>query len=182
MNVKFIFISSGLTLMEKQRRGTAHHLLDIAFDNADPIPSNFSANAGPSQWFNENLDQSQREAVAFALASRDISIIHGPPGTGKTTTIVEYILQEAMKRDAKILCCAPSNIAVDNLVERLGRKKQLKLIRLGHPARLLESIQRFSLESVVMENYQDVKNALREDLNQCFVRFTFNLLSFIPFY
>lgn len=76
-----------------------------------------------------------------------------------------------MKRDAKILCCAPSNIAVDNLVERLGRKKQLKLIRLGHPARLLESIQRFSLESVVMENYQDVKNAIREDLNQCLVRF-----------
>lgn len=92
---------------------------------------------------------------------------------GKTTTIVEYILQEALKRDAKILCCAPSNIAVDNLVERLGRKKQLKLIRLGHPARLLESIQCFSLESIVLENYQDVKNAIREDLNQCFVRFYF---------
>ena len=95
---------------------------------------------------------------------------------GKTTTIVEYILQEALKRDAKILCCAPSNIAVDNLVERLGRNKELKLIRLGHPARLLESIQRFSLESIVMENYQDVKNALRQDLNQCFVRL--NLLKF----
>jgi ATP-dependent RNA/DNA helicase IGHMBP2 len=78
-------------------------------------------------------------------------------------------LQEALKRDAKILCCTPSNIAVDNLVERLGRKKELKLIRLGHPARLLESIQRFSLESILIENYQDVKNALREDLNQCFV-------------
>jgi ATP-dependent RNA/DNA helicase IGHMBP2 len=181
--------------MEKQRQGIAHHLLDIAFDKADPIPSNFSADTGPSQWFNENLDQSQREAVAFALASRDISIIHGPPGTGKhsldfnfnmklifigkTTTIVEYILQEAMKRDAKILCCAPSNIAVDNLVERLGRKRQLKLIRLGHPARLLESIQRFSLESIVMENYQDVKNAIREDLNQCFVRLNLILISLI---
>jgi ATP-dependent RNA/DNA helicase IGHMBP2 len=176
--------------MVKQREGIAHHLLDVAFDNADPIPSNFSVSTGPSQWFNENLDQSQREAVSFALASRDISIIHGPPGTGKyfldfnqnlklffigkTTTIVEYILQEALKRDAKILCCAPSNIAVDNLVERLGRKKQLKLIRLGHPARLLESIQCFSLESIVMENYQDVKNAIREDLNQCFVRFNFD--------
>lgn len=156
--------------MIKQRQGIAHHLLDVAFDNVEPIPTNASLNDGPSQWFNENLDESQRDAVTFALASRDISIIHGPPGTGKTTTIVEYMLQEALKRDAKILCCAPSNIAVDNLVERLGRKKQLKLIRLGHPARLLESIQRFSLESIVMENYQDVKNALREDLNQCFVR------------
>ena len=77
-----VLFSSGLTLMEKQRRGIAHHLLDIAFDNADPIPSNFSADAGPSQWFNENLDQSQRDAVAFGLASRDITIVHGPPGTG----------------------------------------------------------------------------------------------------
>ncbi|CAF1230518.1 unnamed protein product [Adineta ricciae] len=159
-----------LDLMIKRRQGIAYHLLDIAFDNGEPIPSNFSQNAGPSQWFNENLDESQRDAVNFALSSRDISIIHGPPGTGKTTTIVEYILQEALKRDAKILCCAPSNIAVDNLVERLGRKKQLKLIRLGHPARLLESIQRFSLESIVTENYQDVKNAIREDLNQCFTK------------
>jgi ATP-dependent RNA/DNA helicase IGHMBP2 len=98
---------------------------------------------------------------------------------GKTTTIVEYILQEALKRDAKILCCAPSNIAVDNLVERLGRKKQLKLIRLGHPARLLESIQHFSLESIVTENYQDVKNAIREDLNQCFVNSIFSLHKFL---
>ncbi|CAF4360321.1 unnamed protein product, partial [Rotaria sordida] len=44
----------------------------------------------------------------------------------KTTTIVEYILQEALKHDGKILCCAPSNIAVDNLIERLGRKKEFK--------------------------------------------------------
>ncbi|UJR28820.1 hypothetical protein I4U23_010044 [Adineta vaga] len=169
-DVTYRRLKHGLTLMMKQRQGIAHHLLDIAFDNDDPIPSNFSQNTGPTQWFNENLDESQRDAVSFALASRDISIIHGPPGTGKTTTIVEYILQEALKRDAKILCCAPSNIAVDNLVERLGRKKQLKLIRLGHPARLLESIQCFSLESIVTENYQDVKNAIREDLNLCFTK------------
>ncbi len=69
--------------MVKQREEIAHHLLDIAFDNSDPIPSNFSESTGPSQWFNENLDQSQRDAVNFALASRDLSIIHGPPGTGE---------------------------------------------------------------------------------------------------
>ncbi|CAF1488530.1 unnamed protein product [Rotaria sordida] len=91
------------------------------------------------------------------LLSITVSIIHGSPRT------------EALKHDGKILCCAPSNIAVDNLIERLGRKKEFKLIRLGHPARLLESIQCFSLESIVMENYQDVKNTLRKDLNQCFI-------------
>ena len=68
--------------MIKRRQGIAYHLLDIEFDNCEPIPSNFSQNAGPSQWYNENLDESQRDAVNFALSSRDISIIHGPPGTG----------------------------------------------------------------------------------------------------
>lgn len=81
---KYVYVCfSCLNLMEKQRQGIAHHILDIAFDNSDPLPSNFSVNTGPSQWYNENLDQSQRDAVSFALASRDMSIIHGPPGTGK---------------------------------------------------------------------------------------------------
>lgn len=82
-----MLFSSGLNLMLKERQGIAHHLLDIAFDRADPLPSNFSANAGPSQWFNEKLDQSQRDAVTFALSSRDISIIHGPPGTGNSLSL-----------------------------------------------------------------------------------------------
>ena len=69
--------------MIKQRQGIAHHLLDIAFESADPISPNLSSNIGPSQWFNENLDSSQRDAVSFALCSRDIAIIHGPPGTGR---------------------------------------------------------------------------------------------------
>lgn len=82
MVIEGILYFSGLSLMIKQRQGIAHQLLDIAFDKADPLPSNFSPTAGPSQWFNEKLDQSQRDAVTFALSSRDISIIHGPPGTG----------------------------------------------------------------------------------------------------
>lgn len=68
--------------MIKQRQGIAYHLLDVAFDNNEPIPNDFTPESGPSQWFNEHLDASQREAVSFALVSRDIAIIHGPPGTG----------------------------------------------------------------------------------------------------
>jgi len=48
-----------------------------------------------------------------------VSLIHGPPGTGKTTTVVEFILQAAINQKAKILACAPSNIAVDNILEKL---------------------------------------------------------------
>lgn len=63
-------------------------------------------------------------------------MLHGPPGTGKTTTVVEIILQE-VKRGSKILACAASNIAVDNIVERLvPHRYMLKLLmRPTHPNR-----------------------------------------------
>ena len=61
----------------------------------------------------------------------------GPPGTGKTTAVVEAVLQEAA-RGSRVLAAAASNIAVDNLVERLAAAApKLRLLRLGHPARLL---------------------------------------------
>lgn len=53
------------------------------------------------EFFNKNLDDSQREAVTFALTQRELAVIHGPPGTGKTTTVVEIILQ-AVKQGQKV--------------------------------------------------------------------------------
>lgn len=53
------------------------------------------------EFFNKKLDESQREAVTFALSQRELAIIHGPPGTGKTTTVVEVILQ-AVKQGQKV--------------------------------------------------------------------------------
>lgn len=69
----------------------------------------------------------------------------------------------------QVLCCAPSNIAVDNLVERLARCKQ-RVLRLGHPARLLESIQQHSLDAVLArsDNAQIVAD-IRKDIDQAFV-------------
>lgn len=54
-----------------------------------------------TEFVNKNLDDSQREAVTFALSQRELAIIHGPPGTGKTTTVVEIILQ-AVKQGQKV--------------------------------------------------------------------------------
>ncbi|VDI49271.1 ATP-dependent RNA/DNA helicase IGHMBP2, partial [Mytilus galloprovincialis] len=98
-------------------------------------------------YINSNLDESQKEAVRFALGQPEIAVVHGPPGTGKTTTIIEIIIQ-AVKQGKKILACAPSNIAVDNLVERLAANKQ-KIVRLGHPARVLKHIQKYSLDAIL---------------------------------
>ena len=65
-----------------------------------------------------NLNANQVLAVEKALGARHLAAIHGPPGTGKTTTVSELILQ-CVERGLRILVCAPSNAAVDNLVERL---------------------------------------------------------------
>ena len=89
-------------------------------------------------------------------------MIHGPPGTGKTTAVVEYVTQE-VARGSRVLCCAASNVAVDNLVERLMRSRgdaerklgsgaQAKIVRIGHPARLLESVLDASLEAQVLKS------------------------------
>lgn len=83
--------------------------------------------------FDRHLNPSQKRAVSKALAQEDFFLIHGPFGTGKTRTVVEYIRQE-VERGSKVLATADSNTAVDNLVERLYGK--LKIVRLGHPSRI----------------------------------------------
>lgn len=125
--------------------GRSHHLIEVIFGNqppSDPFPDE------PFKFINQNLNPSQQEAVAFALSRRELAIIHGPPGTGKTTTLVEIILQ-LRARGLKVLVCAPSNIAVDNLVEKLATCKVHNMVRLGHPARASPALQKFTLDAVI---------------------------------
>lgn len=100
------------------------------------------------QFFNSALNKPQKEAVEFAL-SQQVSVIHGPPGTGKTYTVVE-IVRQLVSRGERVLVCGPSNISVDNVLERLhsSMKGDDQLIRLGHPARLLPNNLVHSLEIV----------------------------------
>ncbi|MEN6459292.1 MAG: AAA domain-containing protein [Thermoguttaceae bacterium] len=102
------------------------------------------------------LNAAQREAVQFALSARDVALIHGPPGTGKTTAVVELIRQ-AVRRGRKVLACAPSNLAVDNVFERLLGFGE-RAVRLGHPARVLPELRAHTLDLLV-ERHQDVRLA-----------------------
>ncbi|KKF92869.1 DNA polymerase alpha-associated DNA helicase A [Ceratocystis platani] len=99
---------------------------------------------GSIEWVDETLNQSQKDAIRFALGSREVALIHGPPGTGKTHTLIELILQ-MIKLGQRVLVCGPSNISVDNIVERLAPHK-VPMVRLGHPARLLPTVLNHSLE------------------------------------
>lgn len=112
-----------------------------------PLPSDLNDPSNPLhklEWKDPFLNDSQKEAVRFALASREIALIHGPPGTGKTHTLIELILQ-LLKQNLRLLVCGPSNISVDNIVERLAPHK-VPMLRLGHPARLLPSVLSHSLD------------------------------------
>jgi ATP-dependent RNA/DNA helicase IGHMBP2 len=103
-----------------------------------------------------SLNESQIEAVQFALSARDVGLIHGPPGTGKTTTVVE-VIRQAIRRGRKVLACAPSNLAVDNVFQKLLEFRE-RAIRLGHPARVLPELREHTLDLLV-EEHRDVKLA-----------------------
>ncbi|MCO5594805.1 hypothetical protein L7F22_048839 [Adiantum nelumboides] len=135
-----------IVLSKGVQKGPAADLVPVLFGTNPP---SFAKNTSTFSPFNASLDPSQRKAMHKALSCTHFMLLHGPPGTGKTTAVVEIILQE-VKRGNKVLACAASNIAVDNMVERLSSHK-VKLVRLGHPARLLPQVLEKALDAQVMK-------------------------------
>ena len=129
--------------MAKMSDAEHSHFMRIAFGHTSPLQPD-EESLGQIEFTDPTLNQSQKDAIRFALASRDIALIHGPPGTGKTHTLIELIMQ-MVQRKKRILVCGPSNVSVDNIVERLAPKK-VPVVRIGHPARLLPSVLEHSLE------------------------------------
>ncbi|XP_071796119.1 DNA-binding protein SMUBP-2-like [Asterias amurensis] len=171
-DVTYRRLKKALQSLDSYTTGPASHVIDVLFGEADVRPQTrpdqpTSDQTGSSdfQLFNENLDQSQQDAMTFALSQRDVAVIHGPPGTGKTTTVVE-IIRQAVKQKLKVLACAPSNIAVDNLVERLAASK-VRIVRIGHPARLLPSIQKHALDAIVASSDEaKIVQDVRKEIDQ----------------
>lgn len=104
------------------------------------------------------LNTSQNTAVTKIMSAQDIAIIHGPPGTGKTTTLVQAIRQTLMT-EKQVLVCSPSNTAVDLLTEKLHREG-ISVLRLGNPARISEEVISNTLDAKIAahESYKDLKS------------------------
>ncbi|TYZ69148.1 hypothetical protein PybrP1_009271, partial [[Pythium] brassicae (nom. inval.)] len=116
--------------------------------------------------FNAGLNASQLEAIRFALASKDLAPIHGPLGTGKTTTVVELLLQAVNTTGMRVLVCAPSNIAMDNVLEKLSRTdRALRPTRVRRPALLLPQVLRHCLEAKILAaDGTEIVNGIREEM------------------
>ncbi|KAF2202417.1 P-loop containing nucleoside triphosphate hydrolase protein [Delitschia confertaspora ATCC 74209] len=163
-------------MSEQEYTPFIHVLFGLA--SPTPLPSNIDDPSNPLhelEWKDPSLNESQKDAIKFALASREIALIHGPPGTGKTHTLIELILQ-LLQRKFRLLVCGPSNISVDNIVERLAPHK-VPMIRLGHPARLLPSVLNHSLDVLTRTSeaaalVQDVRKEM--DTKQASIRKTRN--------
>lgn len=158
-------------LVELPKLQTHNELLNTVFDPDHKIftpsdPENFKL------FYNDDLNDIQKKAVIrSACSNQSINLIHGPPGTGKTETIIEVIKQiakplntsQSSGKPKKILVCAPSNLAVDNIVERLGSDQRFSLVRLGHPARMLDGVVKFSLDYQLIQGDQ---SALIKDIRK----------------
>lgn len=100
------------------------------------------------------LNTSQTNAIRNIASAKDVAIIHGPPGTGKTTTLVASII-ETLKEEEQVLVCAPSNTAVDLLTEKIA-EKGISVLRIGNPARVTDTILNHTLD-VQITKHRDYK-------------------------
>lgn len=106
------------------------------------------------------LNTSQNAAVDQVIATREVSVVHGPPGTGKTTTLVQA-LEQICSREGTVLVCAPSNAAVDLLTERIA-EVGLNVVRMGNISRVNESLVEHTLDGKLsahpeMKNIKKIK-------------------------
>ncbi|WP_165155406.1 AAA domain-containing protein [Parabacteroides sp. ZJ-118] len=129
---------SALSDVMRARNNQLSHLRDVLLGQEKPGQRELFPIRFP--W----LNRSQEEAVNKVLGAKQVSIVHGPPGTGKTTTLVEAIY-ETLHRENQVIVCAQSNTAVDCISEKLV-DRGISVLRIGNPTRINDKMLSFTYE------------------------------------
>ncbi len=148
LGVDTVFDENSYEEMEKALRlapqladkGKEGHLVKILTGEKTPTFHTAASSAAPL-----NLNPVQQAAVAKIVAANELAIVHGPPGTGKTTTLVQAIKVMMEQDRQQLLVVAPSNTAVDLLSEKLS-DEGLNVVRVGNPARVSERLMSLTLD------------------------------------
>ncbi len=125
-------------LNELTNNSTLFKLFEQLHDNKPTTVDPASIKDIPVGFRNNKLNESQQQAVKAILQTAQVTIVHGPPGTGKTTTLIEGVIQ-LIRNGEKVLVAAPSNTAVDNIAKGLIRQG-VKLLRVGNAGKADEAI------------------------------------------
>ena len=137
-NTSFRVMDEALRAAEHNDNERFVRLRDVLIGNRHPAFRNLPRISFP--W----LNPSQQDAIQKVIECQEVSIVHGPPGTGKTTTLVEAII-ETLQRETQVLVCAPSNAAVDWISEQLMRRG-IHVLRVGNPLRMSDEMLDCSYE------------------------------------
>lgn len=140
-------------------RGRLGYLRDLFYSNHKAETFTFAPLSFPF------LNVSQERAVNEVLRAKDVAVVHGPPGTGKTTTLVEAIY-ETLRRENQVLVCAQSNMAVDWISEKLV-DRGINVLRIGNPTKVNDKMLSFTYERR-FESHPDYPQlwAIRKDIRQ----------------
>ena len=148
----YVEMDRAIQTLEMAEGGRIAELRDVLMGTRraeyNPIPDDTVAHLG-------HLNDSQRSAVAHVLGARHVGLIHGPPGTGKTTTLVAAV-KELLKTEDRILFCTPSNSAADLVTLRLT-DQNVRVVRTGNISRVEEDVLRHTLDVQIAEHPDTVQ-------------------------
>jgi len=158
-NTSYRVMQESLSEAERKEDERFVRLRNVLAGNAQPAFRQLPPLSFP--W----LNASQNAAIQKVVEAQEVSVVHGPPGTGKTTTLVEAII-ETLERETQVLVCAPSNAAVDWISEQLMRRS-VNVLRIGNPLRMSDEMldcsyeRRYSAHPDYHELW-NIRKALRE--------------------